>query len=987
MFCYMCGEKVPDGARFCPKCGTKLLLGEKDETQRAAAPEQMSNDGSEKQIVSVQTVPVKTIKLLNRQITFSKIEDYCNKLFAEFNRNAYDQCQIFKQRAREQITDFDTAVSTIDRLFEESISYTVKLGVQILLNNNISHIDQRTFRSKYEIQYFYRKVYIDEIREIETQMNESIEYLRLQREAKRQNRTYWTGGGFGIRGAIVGSMKASILNAGSSALSGIGNTFREVRDTNRIKGAKEKTLQMLREEGVDSISNAVQLCCNGVFWGIVKELEENGIITPPMDLEKRSEKSAAMLNNAMLIMQDVSGNRASAIELIVKAVNIFPYKIAPYVYIYDNFRDVFAGVKMELHELTEYLGLEDEYDDYIIQLMKDDFIQLNEYPEDTLEEVDEKIQKSEDFKHEYEAYWGEKETDSYENLVKKREQIINQMDIDSRTAYGVLYDTAEEANAVNKEMDLLSEIIERHPYLLGREQADECLKEIHQYNFIQSMSNELIRQIEKRLEDFIQAENSPENFYAKIIKKKFSTNIFGKKVYIYGKDQIPDNIQQMACELYEPEKEVPLILSVYEMKRGELEGFIITDTFLTYQFGSRRAQIKIVDINWAEMSMAVFAPIINIYTKTGTVFKEVHTLYIDNREEFVKLLNDSFSELDVQMQAANFIKDEAAEVEDKNGEAEKEQEAANEEDTKELEMQEFIYVHEVVKKYKLEKVFLTAGEIIMNAGSEVLAAGRIGVCINHYQSYLAKNELPLLLYDDTISRNGKDGFIITPYRMIYRNLGTVFSVKIADIKTVEPIEKLFSLGFFINGKERISLTMAGREAVIPATACIKEIIEYLQGQEKAVGKNSSAGPSNKDVTSLIQKLKDMTLQYTRLQNLLVFGDEVEKGIPKAVTKSSNAYKSYAPFSEDEHFIMQYDDTLSENGKEGFVITDQKIYYKTAAGGGALNIKEIDNISVMSGFITSNLILNSSEKISLACVPKSMVPIVENAVKEAVEYLS
>lgn len=985
MFCHMCGEKVPDGAKFCPKCGTKLLLGEKEETQRTAVPEQLSDDEAEKQLVSVQNVPVKTIELLNRQITFSKTEDYCNRLFAEFNRNAYDQCQIFKQRAREQVTDFDTAVSIIDRLFEESISYTVNLGVQILLNNNISHVDQRTFRSKYEIQYFYKKIYIDEIRKIETQMNESIEYLRLQREAKRQNRTYWTGGGFGIRGAIVGSMKASILNAGSSALSGIGNTFREVRDTSRIKGAKEKTLQMLREEGVDSISNAVQLCCNGVFWGMVKELEENNIITPPMDLEKRSEKSAAMLNNAMLIMQDVSGNRASAIELIVKAVNIFPYKISPYVYIYDNFRDVFAGVKMELHELTEYLGLEDEYDDYVTQLMKADFMHLNEYPENTLEEVDEKIQKFEDFKHEYEAYLGVKETDSYEKLVEKREQIINQMDIDSRTAYGVLYDTAEEAEAVNKEMDLLNEIIERHPYLLGREQAEECLREIHQYKFVRSMPNEIIRQIEKRLEDFIQAENSPENLYAKIIRKKFSTNIFGKKVYIYGKDRIPDNIQQIACELYEPEKEVPLILSVYEMKRGELEGFIITDTFLTYQFGSRRARIKIVDIKWAEMSMVILAPIINIYTKTGTIFKEIHTLYIDNREEFVKLLNDSFAELDAQMQDTNSIKDETAEAENSSEEVEKEQEAANEEDTKEPEMQQFIYVYEVVKRYKLEKAFFTVGEIIMNAESEVLAADRIGVCIDHYQSYLGKDELPLLLYDDTVSRNGKDGFIITPYRIICRNFGTVFSVRIADIKTVEPIEKVLSLGVLINGKERISLAMAGKDTVISATDCIKEIVEYLQGQEKSVERNPNVGASNKDVISLIQKLKDMTLQYAKLQNVLVFGDEVEKGIPKAVTKSSNAYKSYAPFSEDEHFIMQYDDTFSGNGKEGFVITDQKIYYKTTVGCGALNIKEIDDISVMSGFITNSLILNSSEKISLASVPKSMASIVVDAVKTAVEY--
>lgn len=298
-----------------------------------------------------------------------------------------------------------------------------------------------------------------------------------------------------------------------------------------------------------------------------------------------------------------------------------------------------------------------------------------------------------------------------------------------------------------------------------------------------------------------------------------------------------------------------------------------------------------------------------------------------------------------------------------------------------------VYAYEMIKKYHLESVFFSTGESIVSNSPGVMT-WRANMCAETYRSLLDTNEVPLFYYDDTLGKTGKDGFVLTSFRLIYKSFSTVSSIRISDIKTIRAIDKYFTPGILINETEKISLSIAGKNMVLPATDFLKEIVEYLKGDLKDEEGQETIieSEAKRDIDPLIQELKRMTLQYKQLQSVLIFGDEVRNGMSKAAVRCINARRSYAPYSDSDRLIMQYDDTISGNGKEGFVITEQKIYYKTTAGRGDLQLKEISSVISDCGLISGNLILNLRVKISLACATKAMVPILENAVKMAVENL-
>lgn len=52
------------------------------------------------------------------------------------------------------------------------------------------------------------------------------ELSQIRQSYQKSRSSYWVGGGFGIRGAIKGKVKAGILNAGSSAINTAGNIVR-----------------------------------------------------------------------------------------------------------------------------------------------------------------------------------------------------------------------------------------------------------------------------------------------------------------------------------------------------------------------------------------------------------------------------------------------------------------------------------------------------------------------------------------------------------------------------------------------------------------------------------------------------------------------------------------------------------------------------------------------------------------------------------------
>lgn len=73
-----------------------------------------------------------------------------------------------------------------------------------------------------------------EIKKVESFQKE----LSFRRQMERRGRGHWEGGGFGLAGAVKGALMAGLMNAGTSVIRGIGDSFADVNDARRVSELK-----------------------------------------------------------------------------------------------------------------------------------------------------------------------------------------------------------------------------------------------------------------------------------------------------------------------------------------------------------------------------------------------------------------------------------------------------------------------------------------------------------------------------------------------------------------------------------------------------------------------------------------------------------------------------------------------------------------------------------------------------------------------------
>ena len=76
-----------------------------------------------------------------------------------------------------------------------------------------------------------------------------------------------------------------------------------------------------------------------------------------------------------------------------------------------------------------------------------------------------------------------------------------------------------------------------------------------------------------------------------------------------------------------------------------------------------------------------------------------------------------------------------------------------------------------------------------------------------------EEEAPILYYDDTLTKNGKDSMLLTDRRLYVANLGQVASVDLMDIERFTPVEKLLGPHILVNDRYKISVGIAGKKYV------------------------------------------------------------------------------------------------------------------------------------------------------------------------------
>lgn len=373
MFCWNCGSKAPEFARFCMNCGAELLKANDTASENAVTT-------AKEAPIPVEQPPIQfTIK--GNSLNFSpSIQEYTSRkkkfqkpLQAFIRAEAQTTREKFESLTRENI---DESVDLLSEFGAISLSKMVNIVHQSLLQEKvynvskgeIENICQNTapnFLNQYE-------AFFEKYLKIVANDNELKEY----RNQQRAGRSHWQGGGFGIKGAVKGAATAGALNFGTGLIRSIGDSFTNSAD--RAKIYKQKVELLQSADWIGNLEEALMRdadCIFGVYADFLAKYA--GLAIPNLDFQL----SQVYFDNA-----NATSNKNEKVALLTKSIQAYPYSLRPYKALFHLLRQLDEDVL----EVFEYFSCDT---DFLEEQIFENFLQkLEQLPEDTYPNIDKKIE-------------------------------------------------------------------------------------------------------------------------------------------------------------------------------------------------------------------------------------------------------------------------------------------------------------------------------------------------------------------------------------------------------------------------------------------------------------------------------------------------------------------------------------------------------------------------------------------------------------------
>lgn len=192
---------------------------------------------------------------------------------------------------------------------------------------------------------------------------------------------------------------------------------------------------------------------------------------------------------------------------------------------------------------------------------------------------------------------------------------------------------------------------------------------------------------------------------------------------------------------------------------------------------------------------------------------------------------------------------------------------------------------------------------------------RINNAINEYAQNAA-NEIPILFYDSTILSNGKAGLVLTNKNIYIGELMTHESIPLRNIFHITSRKSSFS----INNIESPGVNLTIKTAPIFVELLQKVIKVLVEGRNQSNIEDNTSDKI-KEIEELyydsIQRMND--IEYA---NRLVLPDMKPQVIQLAVG-------TYAKECVGENALLLYANDAGCSGKEGFFITNKKLYVSSS----------------------------------------------------------
>ncbi len=196
-------------------------------------------------------------------------------------------------------------------------------------------------------------------------IDQYVDAQKVYRETRKQFRNQWSGGGFGIAGALKGAAMAGVLNMGSGAVHSIANAIGNAQTNSKAKAEKIKMIHSVTKDTLNEIRSLTAKLKTNVK-NHIKALYPNAFWIKNEQLE---EKYYSLFQKNK---DDSMGEYAW--ELLMSN----PFNTEYYTEIFKRYSDV--AIKQELTEISKIFGLtsvSNNLNTYIDQNIKKDFKRIS----------------------------------------------------------------------------------------------------------------------------------------------------------------------------------------------------------------------------------------------------------------------------------------------------------------------------------------------------------------------------------------------------------------------------------------------------------------------------------------------------------------------------------------------------------------------------------------------------------------------------------
>lgn len=518
-------------------------------------------------------------EFLGTKIFFSEgMQNYASvhKLFAGLAVKGSKQFR----RELNELKNLDEMVQRVGEIASDAISIGLTEGMQHLLRNDVFTVDIDTYAEMF-VPYCM-PLWLNAYEQFEEAYSSIVctqQEIEEYRRIRKESRTKFVGGGFGVKNAVSGAVKAEVLNGITGTAHSLVNAIGNAKTNSQTEKEKQKLFHSaeMRELLVNGVYSSIYTL---MFVNMHIITEETGVhfLIPE---ENDSDKAHAIVQNlnGNLIPEDkVNQMLAKAMQLDPSLSNIY------FIALCKN-----GDVNKEIEKIADFMGIYingkniyEVKERLIYEEVKDKIVYMTANRDDeecvnvTKKEIEKVFQ-----------YYGVEQSETLEKYIQAP---LEYLDAKKRTVDGVVYETMEQAQAVRCDKEKIEQILDSKN-LDTISGYNEALEELKQMQFFDSHIKNDIENILKH-EQKVRSKSlytigcrmveiEKEAFTIRETGKGYPYNLYA--VIFVGTNYKFKDVVRCWKEIYKLEEQEEFLVYInsgFEGQESKTNGIILTNLYL-----------------------------------------------------------------------------------------------------------------------------------------------------------------------------------------------------------------------------------------------------------------------------------------------------------------------------------------------------------------------------------------------------------------------